>query len=89
MRVKDGGDPVRRKRKRKKLTQRELAFLARPCSQTTIYLIETGRMPTLTEDLAVRIAHRLDCDVEDLFEERSATRVALVTTGQRDNGSAA
>jgi transcriptional regulator with XRE-family HTH domain len=51
-------------------SQRELAFLCRPCSQTTIYLLESGRMPTLSPALAVRIASRLQVPVGTLFDER-------------------
>ena len=81
MRVKDGGAPIKRARLRRRLTQRELAFLARPCSQTTVYLLEKGKMPTLSDELAQRIANRLDVDVEDLFEPRSSSPLSAVTTG--------
>jgi putative transcriptional regulator len=70
MKVKDRA-LLRDRRQRMGLSQRELAFLCRPCSQTTIYLLETGRMPTLSTDLAVRIAKRLDTRLEALFDERS------------------
>ncbi|WP_426561084.1 helix-turn-helix transcriptional regulator [Angustibacter sp. McL0619] len=69
MKVKDGAQ-LRDRRQRMGLSQRELAYLCRPCSQTTIYLLETGRMPTLSTDLAVRIAKRLDTRLEALFDER-------------------
>jgi DNA-binding XRE family transcriptional regulator len=81
MRVKDGGAPIKRARARRRLTQRELAFLARPCSQTTVYLLEKGKMPTLSDELAQRIANRLDVDVEDLFEPRSSSRMPAVSSG--------
>ena len=71
MKVKDGA-ALRSRRQRMGLSQRELAYLCRPCSQTTIYLLETGRMQTLSSELAVRIAKRLDLGVEALFEERPA-----------------
>ena len=80
MRTKDDGRPLARARKRAGLTQRELAFLAR-CSQTTIYLLETGRMPTCSEDLAGRIVARLPLDLEDAFEERAPSRMASAATG--------
>lgn len=76
---------LRRARKRARLTQRELAFLAR-CSQATIYLLEKAGpdgMDTCSDDLALRICDRLHVDVEDLFEERSSSRSTGVTTGQR------
>jgi putative transcriptional regulator len=81
MRVKDSGAPLRRARMRRGLTQRELAFLARPCSQTTVYLLENGKMPTLSDELACRLAKRLAVDVEDLFEPRTATRLPDLTYG--------
>ncbi|MGN6301901.1 MAG: helix-turn-helix transcriptional regulator [Angustibacter sp.] len=69
MKVRDAAT-IRRVRELRGLSQRELAFLCRPCSQTTIYLLETGRMRSLSPQLAVRIAKRLDADVLDLFVER-------------------
>jgi transcriptional regulator with XRE-family HTH domain len=69
MKVRDAAT-IRRVRELRGLSQRELAFLCRPCSQTTIYLLETGRMRSLSPQLAVRIAKRLDADVLDLFAER-------------------
>ena len=69
MRVREAA-ALRRRRERLGLTQRELAFLARPCSQTTIHLLETHKMTTLTEELAMRIARRLDLPLEALFEDR-------------------
>lgn len=70
MQTKENGAALKRKRLRKRLTQRELAWLAR-CSHTTIYMLEVGKMRTLSDELAGKIADRLDCDVEDLFEERA------------------
>ena len=69
MRVRDGA-ALRSRRQRMGLSQRELAYLCRPCSQTTIYLLETGRMATLSTELAVRIAKRLDVRLDALFDER-------------------
>jgi transcriptional regulator with XRE-family HTH domain len=69
MKVRDGA-LLRDRRQRMGLSQRELAYLCRPCSQTTIYLLETGRMLTLSTELAVRIAKRLDVGLESLFDER-------------------
>src|SRR3954462_5111815 len=86
MRVREGA-ALRRRRERLGLTQRELAFLARPCSQTTIYLLETRRMTTLTEELAVRIARRLDVPVESLFEDRTSRVLRVSATDQRVTGS--
>jgi transcriptional regulator with XRE-family HTH domain len=86
MRVREAA-ALRRRRERLGLTQRELAFLARPCSQTTIYLLETRRMTTLTEGLAQRIARRLDVPLEDLFEDRTSLGAPRSATGQRVTGS--
>ena len=69
MRVTQAG-AIRRLRQRLGLSQRELAFLCRPCSQTTIYLLETGRMSTLSDVLAERIARRLGVEINELFESR-------------------
>ena len=65
MRVKDPA-ALRRRRKNKRFSQEDLAHLVRR-SQNTISLLELGKMKTLTEDLAVAIAARLECDWEDLF----------------------
>lgn len=66
MRVKDPAR-VRRQRKFKRYSQRELAFLVRR-TQSTIYLIETSKLRTISEDLAIAIAARLDVPWEDLFD---------------------
>lgn len=71
MKVRDAA-AIRERRQLQGLSQRELAYLCRPCSQTTIYLLETGRMRTLSPQLAVRVAKRLDADVHELFAERAA-----------------
>lgn len=65
MKVKDGKQ-MRRWRRQKGLTQEDLALLTK-CTQQTISLLETGKMTTLSEDLALAIAKRLDHSWEDLF----------------------
>jgi putative transcriptional regulator len=80
MQTKDQGQPLARARKRARLTQRELAFLAR-CSQTTIYLLETGRMTTCSDDLALRIVDRLPVDMEDVFSERALPTMSSLASG--------
>jgi putative transcriptional regulator len=67
MRVREGA-ALRRRRLERGLSQRELAFLARPCSQTTIYLLETQRLRNVNDHLAARIARRLDVPVSSLFD---------------------
>lgn len=76
MRVKDGAQ-VRRWRKQRHYTQRDLAYLVRR-TQSTIYLIETNRLKTITEDLAIAIAARLDVPWEDLFEAHDDSSLPLV-----------
>ena len=66
MRVKDP-EALRRKRKNRRYSQADLAHLVRR-EQQTMSLLETGRMKTLSEDLALLIAARLDVDWEDFFE---------------------
>lgn len=79
MRVKDGAS-IRSWRKRRNLSQRDLAYLAR-CSQNAISLIEQGKLLTLSEDLAIEIAHRLDVPWEELFVIRDSSGVRRVAHG--------
>lgn len=81
MRVKDPAQ-LRRWRKQRHFSQRDLAFLVRR-SQSTIYLLETGGMPTCTEDLALAIAARLDVPWEDLFEAHESFPVGNVSSDVR------
>lgn len=87
MQVRDGGRHVKSQRKRRRFSQRDLAGLAR-CSQNTISLIETGGMKTISDELALRIADRLDVDVEVLFVAREASVVFGATSGGRAVGQA-
>lgn len=79
MRVKDPAK-IRRWRKQRHYTQRELAFLVRR-SQTAIYALETGRLPTVSEDFALAVAARLDVPWEDLFEAHESPALPAVTNG--------
>lgn len=81
MRVKDPAK-IRRWRKQRHYTQRELAFLVRR-SQTAIYALETGRLPTVSEDFALAVAARLDVPWEDLFEAHESPALPTVTNGVR------
>jgi transcriptional regulator with XRE-family HTH domain len=87
MRVKDPA-AVKRWRERRGLSQRDLAMLTR-CSQASISLIETGRMRTITEALALKIAKRLDVPWEDLFDARELSRVPAMTAGVHTSTRAA
>lgn len=77
MKVKDPA-MIRRWRKQEHLSQAQLGYLVRR-SQTTIYLLETGGMRTLSEDLALAIAARLRVPWEDLFEAQEHEVVPAVT----------
>jgi len=78
MKVKDP-DQIKRWRVRRKLLQTELAFLA-SCTQQTISLIETGKMTSLSEDLALSIAKKLDVPWEDLFTAHEDPATSTVTS---------
>lgn len=79
MRVKNPAQ-IRRWRKQRHFSQRDLAYLVRR-SQSTIYLLETGGMTTCSEDLALAIAARLDVPWEDLFEAHEESSMREVTSG--------
>lgn len=87
MEVKDPGT-IRRCRKSKGYTQRELAFLVRR-SHTTIYALETGRLKNISEDLACAIAARLDRDWEELFVAHEVVAMPDVATGLQANSQSA
>lgn len=76
MEVIDAGR-IRRWRKQRRFTQRELAMLVRR-SHTTIYKIETGQLKNVTEDLALAISARLDVPWEDLFVDHEVVADAGV-----------
>lgn len=89
MRVKSS-ESLRRWRKRRSFSQRELATLV-DCSQNTISLLEKGGpdgMTTLSEDLALEIARRLDVPWEELFELRESPGVRRMTAGASVTGRA-
>lgn len=69
---------IRRWRKQKHYSQEELAFLVRR-DQSTISLIERGKLVSIGEDLALAIAARLDVPWDELFtahEEKPVSEVA-------------
>lgn len=84
MKVKDPA-MIRRWRKQRHYSQRDLAFLVRR-SQTTIYHLEKGSMKTLSEDLALAIAARLEVPWEDLFIPEEEKPMPKLTSGQEDIG---
>lgn len=79
---------IRRKRKQKRLSQRDLGYLVRR-TQTTIYKIETGQLKNISEDLAIAIAARLDADWEDLFVAHEEVPVSKKSAVSADSPSAA
>lgn len=82
MEVRDPGK-MRRARKNKKFTQRELGMLVRR-TQTTIYKIENGQLKNISEDLAIALAARLDKDWEDLFIAHEDKVVPAVSAVRAD-----
>lgn len=84
MRVKDP-ELFRRKRKRKRLSQDQLAYLTGR-SQQAISLIERGEMRNISEDFAMALADRLDEDWEDLFEAHEVEVGSAVTSAVRGTG---
>lgn len=84
MKVKDPA-MIRRWRKQRHYSQRDLAFLVRR-SQTTIYHLEKGSMKTLSEDLALAIAARLEVPWEDLFIPEEEKAMPKLTSVQEDIG---
>lgn len=88
MRVKDPS-ALRRKRLNRKYSQRDLAYLVRR-SQNTIYLLENGKMKTLSEDLALLLAARLEVEWEDYFElEENEIAPTVTNASQRKPDSSA
>lgn len=88
MRVKDPS-ALRRKRLNRKYSQRDLAYLVRR-SQNTIYLLENGKMKTLSEDLALLLAARLEVEWEDYFElEENEIAPVVTNASQRKPDSSA
>lgn len=83
MKLKDP-DQLQRWRKRRDLKQWELAVLS-GCTQQTISLLETGKMTTLSEDLANKIAKRLELPWEELFMACEAPVMPVLTNGMQVN----
>ena len=73
MQVKDPAQ-IQRRRKAKHYSQRDLAHLVRR-SQNTISLIETGKLRSISEELAIALAARLERDWEELFTEHEVAPV--------------
>lgn len=80
MKVKDPAQ-IRRWRKQRHYTQRELAYLVRK-SQTAIYAVETGKMRTISEDFAIALAARLDVPWEELFEAHEVNFMPSMPSSQ-------
>lgn len=76
MRVRDQ-DKLRRTRKERDLTQRQLGALCN-VTGTTIYLIETGQLPSVTEDLAILLVKRLGLPLEDVFDTGKAAAAPVI-----------
>lgn len=87
MYVKDP-NKLRRRRRDKRLSQIELAALAR-CTQQYISLIESGGDRDVSEKVAERICRYLDVTLEDYFEERRSVRAPTRATTSRVAGMVA
>ena len=76
MRVKDPAQ-IRRWRKQRHFSQRDLAYLVRR-SQAAIWQIENGELLNVSEDFALALAARLDVPWEDLFEAHESAALPAV-----------
>lgn len=82
MKVKDPL-PLRKGREAQGYSQRDLAALCR-CTQAAISALETGKMTSCSEDLAVTICHWIKRDLEEAFVAPRSADVASVTTAPGD-----
>lgn len=80
-------DPAALKRARKimRWTQRELAG-ACGRTQTTIYLLETGRQRTLKESLAVDLARILSLEFGQVFDDTEDSVLTTISSGVDTDG---
>lgn len=85
--VKDASE-LKRARRRSKFTQVDLARLV-VVTQQYISALERGADKDCSKNVAERISKYLGVDVENLFEERQASRAAEVATSSRVARSAA
>lgn len=83
MKVKDPA-AIRRWRKQRNFSQEDLAFLVRR-NQSTISLIERGGMSSLSEDLALAIAARLEVPWDELFEAHEEKPLPIVASSKLTN----
>lgn len=83
MKVKDPA-AIRRWRKQRNFSQEDLAFLVRR-NQSTISLIERGGMSSLSEDLALAIAARLEVPWDELFEAHEEKPLPTVASSKLTN----
>lgn len=74
-------DAIRRRRKRMRYSQRDLAALV-GCSHAMIGYLERGTIKTCTRQLAEKISDRLDIDLEEHFEEEQDSALPRVVSGQ-------
>lgn len=85
--VKDPGK-LRRRRKDKRLSQKNLADLV-GCTQQYISLMENGDDRDCSEKVAEKIARFLDLELEDLFETRTVSPMPAVASSQSVGGEVA
>lgn len=75
-------DALRRRRKRMRYTQRDLAALV-GCSHAMIGYLERGSIKTCTRRLAEKICERLDMDLEENFEDPPAESMPELSSVQQ------
>lgn len=74
---------LKQRRVDKGLTQKQLGALCNETSQAAISMLESGRMSTCTEELALLVCKWLDIDLEDYFDVRSDIPAPGVPTDQQ------
>lgn len=75
-------DRIARQRRRLGYTQTDLANLV-GCTQQYISMIESGKDRDCSEGIALKIASRLDLDLEVVFEAREVLHNAPITRAKR------
>jgi putative transcriptional regulator len=79
---------LRRRRKDKGFSQQQLAALV-GCTQQYISLMEAGDDRDCSEKIAERVSRWLDCELEDLFDERQVVHMPSIPSDQPVDGISA
>lgn len=78
-------DALRRRRKRMRYSQRDLASLV-GCSHAMIGYLERGTIKTCTRQLAEKLCDRLDIDLEEHFEEPTPDGMSSLSSVKPSTG---